>query len=114
MQTIHLSTKPDRSRDFMTDRYCARRRRVTLTLAGAVTAALLFAGSASATVYTPADGTELDTAVAAANANPGADTIVLTNTFYQPAVPIVISEDLTIEGDHALQTGGEGPAIDGS
>ena len=77
-------------------------------------ASLAFTGGASAATYTPASGPALQAAVAAANVNPGPDTIELADTTYVTTSTITITDTLRITGDHASQAAGGGPRIDGS
>ena len=76
-----------------------------------------FVGSAGAAVYTPIDGPSLAADLAAANASPPPNTIVLADTGenYLPTTPLVISQSgLTITGLHNDQQQDGGPVLDGS
>ncbi len=78
-------------------------RRKTLVYAGIVMLALagLSGFGAQATTYNATDGASLVAAVAAANANPGADTIVLAPGTYALGGALAITDDLTLQGPMA-------------
>ena len=87
-----------------------------MALAAAAGAMLAFAANASAApqTFTPANGAQLQSAITSANANPGADTILLQPVIYSPTAPMTITDDLTISGDHSFQATTQGPFLDGT
>jgi hypothetical protein len=87
-----------------------------VALAAAASAVLALAATANAApqTFTPATGPDLQAAITSANANPGADTILLQPVIYSPTAPMTITDDVTISGDHSFQAATQGPAMDGT
>jgi hypothetical protein len=96
-----------------------RVRRGALSLVLGTSALLMLAGSASAAVFTPANGADLVAAVSSANATPNVPDTILLNTaqssslVYQPPLPMVITDDLTIKKSGKAGTGNIRAQING-